>query len=256
MLKYFNKILFFFIVVALVVVSAAFYKLSLSYSTKTHFPKTETSKNKNVAKPGDLEKIDSLLNLLNANMNNIDQALDDVPISLEPPLEIAFDKEIERRISNLKKSLIALQNLKPSEEKSFLISEVQKEIENLTSLKNKVDVKQMTSSYRTYAFYSPKIEELAASEKIDIVSDKLFTISAKLQKYNNPSLQVTFTDMGNKIADAKIQAQNAKNLILPLKKEGYPANKTALIKAKNILAAGRRDILIAIKDIEEIIKYP
>jgi len=189
-------------------------------------------------------------------------------------LKARGDKEIDRRISALNGLLTKLSNMKklPSGDKSTLTSQVQNEINSLTTLKSKIDadtdlttlksdVQSIIKSYRVFALFIPKVHILAAADRMETSADLLSQVAKKLQDRINKaqaagknvsSLQTTLTDMQNKIADAKTQYANAQSLVTPLTPEGYPGNKSVLQQARSAIKAGAQDLKAAHADIKTI----
>src|SRR3989339_757212 len=112
----------------------------------------------------------------------------------ETNLKKRADKEIDRRIKSLNNLVTKVGALKrlTADQKSLLRSQVESEIANLTALKTKIDgdtdasilktdVQSVVKSYRVYALFLPKINILAASDQILNITDKLSSVSAKLE---------------------------------------------------------------------------
>jgi len=184
--------------------------------------------------------------------------------------------EIERRIASLEKLVTRINSIKrltPDQKTSF-ITQIQSEITNLKALEVKIktntdtaslktDVQSIVKSYRVYALFMPKIEIIAAADRMESVADQMSSLSAKLQTRINESkaagndvatAESSLSDMNLKIADAKTQANNAITKVLPLTPDGYPGNKSVLQSAKGLLKIGHQDIIAAHHDAQEIIK--
>lgn len=58
--------------------------------------------------------------------------------------------------------------------------------------------------------------------------------------------------MNAKIADAKTQATDAIDTVLPLTPDGYPANASILQSARKMIQAGRLDLVTALQDGQKI----
>jgi hypothetical protein len=58
--------------------------------------------------------------------------------------------------------------------------------------------------------------------------------------------------MTTKLTNAKTQATDAINAVLPLTPDGYPGNKTTLQSARSMLVMARQDIQAAHKDEQQI----
>src|SRR5258708_3571747 len=109
-------------------------------------------------------------------------------------LKSRVDQEIDRRISSLGKLIERINALKriSSDQKLSLTNQVQAEVTSLTTLKAKIDqdtdvtilrtdVKSIVASYRVYALFMPKIEVLAAADRLSETADKLTDLATKLQ---------------------------------------------------------------------------
>ncbi len=184
--------------------------------------------------------------------------------------------ELTRRLAALQKLTTRLQDVKrlTADQKSMLISEVQAQITTLTNLQTKIqadtdlqtlqaDKQSIIFSYRIFALYIPKMQIIAAGDRMLDLTDKYSSVSSKLQTrlseaqgkgINVASLQLLVADMQAKIADAKTQAQNAINAVLPLSPDGYPGNKTILQSARQMLDTGHHDQMDAFHDLQGIIQ--
>jgi len=184
------------------------------------------------------------------------------------------DQEINRRITALNNLISRINGMKKlsNSDKSTLVSQVQSEITNLTSLKSKIDAdtdpqilktdkQSIVQSYRVFVLFIPKIRILAAADRMDVTADKLSDLVKKLQgrisqaqlaSKNVTSLQTALTDMQNKISDAKTQYQNARNAVTPLTPDGYPANKITLQAAHDMIKTGAQDLRSVLKDAKTI----
>ncbi|PIP74660.1 MAG: hypothetical protein CO135_01305 [Candidatus Levybacteria bacterium CG_4_9_14_3_um_filter_35_16] len=186
------------------------------------------------------------------------------------------EKELDRRIRSLNGLITKINSFKKlgNSQKSTLVAQIQTEVTNLTALKAKIeadtdnltlktDVQSITKGFRIYAFFVPKIHVLATADTLDNVSDKMESLlgkletriaEAKVKGLNTASLDIILTDLKAKIADARIQAQAAKDLVIPLTPDGYPGNKTVLQSARAKLVVGHKNLQLAKKDIQKIIK--
>jgi len=92
--------------------------------------------------------------------------------------------------------------------------------------------------------FLPKINILAASDQILNITDKLSSVSAKLeiQTQQAQKNETVFLDMQSKITDAKTKAINAQNLVMPLLPSGYPENKSVLQSARTLLVLARKEL--------------
>lgn len=185
------------------------------------------------------------------------------------------NKEIERRLASLNKLIEKLNKIKrlSSGQKVSLINQIQTQINDLASLKSKIeldtdletlktDVQPIVKSYRIYLLFIPKIHILSAADVMQNTADKLNELAAKLQTRINDaknadknvsSLELLLTDMQNKIIDAKKQATDAQDAVLPLTPDGYPDNKTTLQSARKMLQTGKHDLAQARIDAKKIV---
>lgn len=191
-------------------------------------------------------------------------------------LKARADREINRRIENLNRLIERINRMKKltSYEKTTLATQVQSEIANLNALQAKIDadtdattlktdVKSVVTSYKIYALFLPKIQLLAAADRLSRTADRISSVSAILQERvtklqnagtNVTSLQSDILDMQNKVADAKTQSQNAIALVLPLTPDGYPANKSVIQNARSLLQNGFQDLVAAVKDAKSVLQ--
>lgn len=185
------------------------------------------------------------------------------------------DKEITRRIEALKKLLVKISGFKKlsATQKTTLTTQVQTEISRLTTLQAKIaadtdaatlkaDIASIVTSYRIFALFMPKIEILGAADRLLNTSEEMSSQAARLETKLSEAqakgqtvtdLQTLLTDMKAKIADAKLQGQNAINTVTPLTPEGYPANKTQLQSARQMIVTGIHDLNTARQDARKII---
>lgn len=180
-------------------------------------------------------------------------------------LKAKAGKEIDRRITTLNNLLAKLGVAKKlsDSDKTTLTNSVQADVNNLTSLKAKIDadsdlstlridVQAIVKDYRVYALLVPQVALIVASDRVDTAIETLNTVYAKLntriqtdvsQGKDAATLQASLTDMQEKIKDAQKQAQAVHDSILPLTPDGYPGNKT-------ILQTGRADLKLAVTDLK------
>ena len=177
-------------------------------------------------------------------------------------------KEIDQRIDSLNKLLTRVQsfNKVSDADKASIASSIQNVITTLTSLKTKiatdtststisVDMKSITEANRVYALVIPKINVMAAADRVGTIYDMLSIIAGKIQvrlsqSTSTPdasSLQSDLSDMNAKLADAKTQAQNAINAVASLQPD--IGDKTVMQSNTTALKAGRTDIQNATKDL-------
>jgi hypothetical protein len=189
------------------------------------------------------------------------------------------DAELDRRVKSLQALSGRLQDIAriSADLKASLTTDVQTQINTLTSLKAKIDadtdattlktdVKSITGSYRIYALVMPKTTILAAADRIKTIADNMATVSVKLQDRISASgsadvsaLNASLADMNAKIADAKVQAQAAIDLVANLSPDNgdqakMTANHNALVSARAKIRAGMQDLQTARKDMGAILK--
>jgi hypothetical protein len=185
-------------------------------------------------------------------------------------LQNRAQKELDRRIESLNKLINRINEFKKisAEQKSALAAQIQTEINALTGLQAKIkldtdpialktDVQSIMSGYRVYALFIPQIQIIASADRMLTTADDLTIIYDKLKSRasgGDSSLQTLLADMQTKITDAKTQAQNAMNAVIPLTPEGYPGNKTILENARKTLQTGQQDLVTARDDAKQIVK--
>jgi hypothetical protein len=161
-----------------------------------------------------------------------------------------------------------------ADQKSSFVTQIQTEITNLQTLSAKVksdtdpvvlktDVQSIVKSYRVYLLFVPKIEIIAAADRMENVADQMSSLSAKLETRidsaksagSDVSTLVTLlADMNAKISDSRVQGTNAINAVLPLTPDGYPANASTLQSARKMIQTGRLDLVTGRQDAEKILK--
>jgi uncharacterized small protein (DUF1192 family) len=190
-------------------------------------------------------------------------------------------QEIDRRIALLNKDIArinAMQKLSAAQ-KTSLVTTAQLNINNLTTLKAKIaadtdievlktDVKSITQSYRIFALVHPQGRIIAAADRILATSENLVTVQGKLQVRitaaqtagkDVTAMNTAIAEIAAKSADAKVQAQNAINLVASLTPDQgndtiSQSNKAALVNAQTAIKAARVDLEIASKDAHTINK--
>lgn len=192
-------------------------------------------------------------------------------------LKVRADVEITRRITSLNNLITRINNIKKlsADSKSALSSEVQTQITNLTNLKNKIDadtdmatlkqdVKSIIDSYRIYALFIPRTHIVVGADLILQVVDKFADVQARLQAKISQAqssgkdvstLQAALADIQTKVADAKLQANSAINLVTPLQPSPNPQDyKPTLQQARTMLQSARKDLRDARQDVTIIIQ--
>ena len=189
-------------------------------------------------------------------------------------LKTRADNEITRRITALTNLITRISVIKrlTSDQKTSLTSQIQDQIASLGTLKTKIDadidlptlrtdVQSIVKSYRIFALYIPKTYIIANADRLLNIVDALTLLQGKLQVRidtaksagnDTTTMQNLIADMTSKLADAKTQATNAINTVLPLTPDGYPGNKTTLQNARSMLVTARQDIQVAHKNEQTI----
>lgn len=189
-------------------------------------------------------------------------------------LKTRADNEITRRVNALTKLLDRINGIKrlTTDQKTSLTSQVQDQVNALNTLKTKIDadtdlatlrtdVSTIVKSYRIFALFIPKMYIIGHADRLLDIVDTLTGIQGKLQTRidaakaadnDTTAMQILITDMTTKLTDAKTQATNAINAVLPLMPDGYPANKTTMQSARTMLVTARQDIQAAHKDEQTI----
>ncbi len=208
-------------------------------------------------------------------MENVQNKIQEKTADRSANLQQRANKELTRRINSLNELLTRISGFKKlsDTQKASLTSQVQAQITALTALQAKIaadtdptalktDVQSIVQSYRIYALFLPKIQILAAADRVLSVSDEMSSHAATLQTKiaadqsagkNVSDLQTLLSDMNAKIADAKTQAQGAIDTVTPLTPDGYPANKQQLQSARQMIATAVKDLDTARQDGRKII---
>lgn len=178
-------------------------------------------------------------------------------------LKTRGDNEITRRVSELTKVVMRITDIKrlSTDQKTSLTTDVQGQIDALNTLKTKIDadtdiatlradVQSIVKSYRIFALYIPKTYIIVHADRLLDIIDDLTVMQTKLKERGGS--ESLLADMTTKLTDAKTQATNAINAVMPLTPDGYPGNKTTLQSARTMLVAARADIQAAHKDGQQI----
>lgn len=182
--------------------------------------------------------------------------------------------EIDRRVDALNKLISRIYGFKhlTPDQKTSLTSQVQAEIDNLTTLRAKIaadtdfeslkaDVKGVVNSYRVYALFIPKIKILSAADVLLNAVEKFNMLYAELQAKvaaaksaggDVTALEEKLSSMQSKIESAQTKAQSAIDTAMPLTPDGYPGNKTSLQTARTSLHEGKKDLHSARDDAKAI----
>jgi len=182
-------------------------------------------------------------------------------------LKAKGDQEISRRLTALQKINAKIDRVKllTADQKASFKEQVNKNIADLTVLKAKIDadtdltilradVKSITTSYRVFALFIPKIYLLVSTDRaleaVDLLSSLADKLSTRLDQAAAEGKDVTdlkndLTSMKASIASAKTQLQDIEDTIIPLTSEGYPGNKTTLKSARDKLKQARQNLVSA-----------
>ncbi len=189
------------------------------------------------------------------------------------------DTEIARRVDSLTDINTKISTIKhiTSTQKSTFTSAVSAEINNLNTLKTKIDadtdittlrtdVKSIVDSYRVYVVFLPQLRMIVASDKIlnitDTMNDFATKLASRIAAAENAgaattditSMQMLLTDMQQKISNAVVQANNVITTVSGLTPTGYPGNKTSLQSGRTMLQTARQDLTTAMQDAKKIIQ--
>lgn len=185
-------------------------------------------------------------------------------------------KEIDRRLNSLNKLITKINKIKriSADQKSQFLTEIQKNITELTNLKAKInadtdletlraDVKSIVESYRIYAVFIPRIHILAGADAADIVTARLTALSTKLETRvaeaktagkNVADTESLLADMKAQIASAKTEINKAVESAISATPSGYPGNKGTLQSANKSLSNAKKALNAAKQDASKIIK--
>lgn len=188
-------------------------------------------------------------------------------------------QEIDRRTTSLNSLISRISEMKKlsDTEKNQLSLQATDQIMSLSSLKVKIsddedqsslkiDRQAIYNQYRIYLMFIPKIQILAAADRInEILSDTGQMISKlqdriskdKLAGKDVTSLQSTMTDLQNKLADATLQVKTAQDLATPLVPDQgdlviAKSNLETLKNARNKLVTAKKDLADIMVDIQKI----
>lgn len=167
-----------------------------------------------------------------------------------------------------------------SDEKSSLIAQLTLEINALNELKTKIasttgtstllaDLKGLRPEFRGALLVMPRTAIIAAADRISNVADLMAQVGVKLDARINAAkdggadvsaAQSAYTDFQAKLADAKVQAKAANDLVINLNVGSSTstttnqANIAVLKSARAKLEAARTDLKNARQDIAVILK--
>ena len=200
-------------------------------------------------------------------------------------IRTAADKELDKRIEDLNKLISRLQEFKNLSENDRIavISPVNELITNLRNLRTEIDetnstttIKNardsITKNYRVYALFMPKMQIIAAADRTITMVSMMAIVGTKLENRLNAqatsstvtsanltALQARLADFKLKIADAKVQADSAINIVAILSpdqgdKTIMASNLAALKEARSKIKLAQADLVSARKIANEIVK--
>ncbi len=189
--------------------------------------------------------------------------------------------EIDRRIASLNKLEARIDAMKRVSDASKVTikATIDGQINVLTTLKAKIiadtdeatlkaDIASITKSYRIYMLVIPQGMVMATVDRINTTADLMTTFGTKLDARiveaknagnNVTALETASADYKAKIADAKVQASAALNLVVNLHPDNgdqatIDANKKAMTDAHAKIKAARADLETARADARTIVK--
>jgi hypothetical protein len=191
------------------------------------------------------------------------------------------DKEITRRIAVLNDLNLRVGQMQKVTDafKQSLTTTVQGQISALTALQAKIDadtdaatlkmdVQSVTQSYRIFALIVPQGSIAAAADRVVTMTNMMTTLGSKLQTRlaaaqssgtDVTTLSTALSDLGAKLSDASIQAQQSVSVSATLvpdqgDKTKMAANTAALKSARADLSTAQKDLAAGRKDITTILK--
>jgi chromosome segregation ATPase len=189
------------------------------------------------------------------------------------------DTAITTRIDALNKLSMRIGQMKnvSTTEVSSISTGIQTQINNLTTLKSKIDAdtdvataradaKTITGDYRTYALTIPQASIVASSDRITTLVGMINAIQTKLQARittaqtagkDVTALNTALADMTAKLSDATSQGQTAQSGVASLVPDQGNAtiaasNKSALLSARTNIKTATADLKAARQDIATI----
>jgi hypothetical protein len=192
------------------------------------------------------------------------------------------DAEINRRVTALNSLINRLNGMKhlSADQKSSLISEIQSNITNLTTLKTKIDadtdlttlrtdIQSITKAYRIFWLFMPKISIMSAADRILDITAYIATLFPKAQAKIDAAkaagqdvtrLQSLLDEAKAKTTDATNQANNAVSTVSPLvpdngNDQALQSNIAILKSARGMIIAAVRDLQTVREDLRMILEY-
>jgi hypothetical protein len=189
------------------------------------------------------------------------------------------DEEIDRRVAAINTIIArinAMQKLSEGQ-KAGLVAQANQLLADLGTQKNKIDAdtdpevlktdrKAINNSYRVYMLFMPRMNILAAADRIIEIADQALglgpQIQTKITQLANSGkdvsgLNTALTDLQSKLADAKTQAQNAINTVSSLVLDQgnattMQANNTAIKNARAMIKTAVNDVNAGRNDLKTI----
>jgi DNA repair exonuclease SbcCD ATPase subunit len=181
------------------------------------------------------------------------------------------DQEIDRRITAMKALIERINKVKriTEEQKTVLTAQLQTNIDNLTTLKAKIDAdtdaatlktdkQSIVDSYRIFAVVMPQVEVIAHADNIlqmvESMNANTITLRAKAEEKGKDltTVQALIDDRQAKLDDATAQATKAISTVLPLTPGSYPGSKDTFMSARDMLKTARTDLQAAHTDMVKI----
>ncbi len=166
------------------------------------------------------------------------------------------NREIDRRVEALRQLIERIKSAKKlsDSQKVSLATQIETEVNHLLALKAEIGastdlevlrthVKSIVDSYRIYALFMPKINIIIAADRIMETADSLDALATRVA----PQLQSlsSLEDLKERTANARKQAQEVIDLVMPLSPDGYPENKKQLTEAREKLHLAQTDLAFA-----------
>jgi hypothetical protein len=174
------------------------------------------------------------------------------------------NREIDRRVKAMTALMARINNLKKltNDQKTSLVAQLQKAIDDLTALKAKIaadtdeatlkaDKQSIIDLYRVFTVLMPKAEIMAhANSLLQTIADANTTTANFQTRWQASgkdlsSLQPFLTARQAKLAEATTQAQNAIATVSSLQPADSPTNKTSLENARGMLKQSRENLRLA-----------
>jgi len=180
------------------------------------------------------------------------------------------DQEVTRRIDILNKTIMRLGEMKKlsADDKAYLSSVAQKNIDDLNALKAKIDAdttasearkdrQGITKLYRIFMLVIPQIQIIAAADRISATADILTDVATKLQTKISDAQSAGKDVSALNTSMTEMQASDAILAVKALTPDQGNAttmssNVAALKKARDMVKVGRDDLVIARKDAGDI----